>query len=491
MKNSKLRHLKNKWVITGLVIFIIVASFVYMRGGGKKPVIESVAVAIGDVREIVSVTGTISPADRSNLSFKRGGVVSHVYAKVGDRVKRGQLIATLDMSSEIAALRAAEATLSDMSRSLTSEEYAVERATLTTAEKSADNAIHDAYVRVQSALFNYTDTFFTNPQSVNPTINLRTDTTNIYDDINNKRLIVSDVLTKWSNRMNDNNAKMSDVVNDVLSYLRTIKSFMNDLSVIVSDLNPSNSGQSQTILNTYLSVMNSGLTSVNTAIDAVTDAQSALSSAQSKYNLKLAGNSSQAIAAQIAKVDQARAEVNAGSIISPIDGIVTRADPRVGEYVSPGSSGFAVQDTNFKIEARVPEADIAKIAIGNLASTTLDAYGRSIDFPSRVDLVDPAETVVEGVPTYKVTLHFVAPDIRIRSGMTANLEILTREKKNVLSLPFRAIMEENGRKVVRVLNRDGRTWNVVPVETGLKGSLGTIEVLGGLQEGDRVVTYVK
>ena len=52
----------------------------------------------------------------------------------------------------------------------------------------------------------------------------------------------------------------------------------------------------------------------------------------------------------------------------------------------------------------MPEADIAKVAIGDLASSTLDAYGSYVDFPAQVTMIDPAETVIEGVPTYKVTL---------------------------------------------------------------------------------------
>ena len=39
--------------------------------------------------------------------------------------------------------------------------------------------------------------------------------------------------------------------------------------------------------------------------------------------------------------------------------------------------------------------------------------------------IDPAATIIDGVPTYKVTLKFVDQDERIRSGMTANLDILT------------------------------------------------------------------
>jgi len=150
-----------------------------------------------------------------------------------------------------------------------------------------------------------------------------------------------------------------------------------------------------------------------------------------------------------------------------------------------------VQNDSFKIEAFVPEADIAKVAVGDLASSTLDAYGSYVDFPEQVTMIDPAETVIEGVPTYKVTLQFVAPDARIRSGMTANLEIHTHESDGVVEIPYRALASTATTTTVRVVSKDGKSYFIAPVMTGLKGSDGTIEIVSGLNPGDKVVTYVK
>ncbi len=99
--------------------------------------------------------------------------------------------------------------------------------------------------------------------------------------------------------------------------------------------------------------------------------------------------------------------------------------------------------------------------------------------------------MLEGVPTYKVTLMFVQNDSRIRSGMTANLEILTHEMDNVLEIPYRAVIDNDGSTTVRLVNQDGKTYTTVPVTVGLKGSDGTIAVLSGLSAGDKVVTYVQ
>jgi len=491
-KRSFLYHFKNKYVIAGLIIILIILGY-WLRHRSKAPTFEYTQATIGDVIERVSVTGTVSPIGKAALAFKKSGVITNIPVKVGDKVSKGDVIASLDDASDRAALASAQATLADMSRSLTPEELNVQQNSLDTAKQNALNAVHDGYAKAQSALVNYTDNFFMNPQSVNPTINLRTDSTTVQNSIDSERVVVSDALNSWSSGLSSvTSSNVSKFIKSVDGYLSTEKTFMSDLSNIVGKMNPGNSGLPQSIIDADTATMNTGLSTVNSAIDTVTSAETALSEAQSAYDLKLAGNSSQSIAAQQAKVDQAQVSVNDDNITSPIDGIVTQADPNVGEFVAAGQSGFAVEnDSSFKIEAYVPEADIAKVSIGDLASSTLDAYGAYVDFPAKVITIDPAETVLEGVPTYKVTLLFVNPDNRVRSGMTANLEILTHQALGVIEIPYRALVITSTSTTARIVSSDGKSYSSVPVSVGLKGSDGTIEITGGLKVGDKVVTYAK
>lgn len=487
---SFLKIFKNKWVIAIIVVALIILAYVFTHRGNNQT-IESAVATMGNVIEKVSVTGKVSPMDKANLAFEKGGVISMIAVKVGDRVVKGDLIASLNSADDAAALESEQATLADMSRPLTPEELSVQKVALDGANRDAMNAAHDSFIKAEDAVFNYADTFFTNPQSANPIINIRTQSSIQQNSLNNQRIGVTDMLNSWSKEL----SSISDpatLIDRSRAHLLDIKSFLNSLAIPVNDLNVANSGLSQSFITADVTAMNSGLSSINTAIDSVTSSRSALSSAKSNYDLKLSGNSAQSIAAQAAKVAQARAQLAKNSLVSPIDGLVTLADPHLGEFIAAGQSGFAVQSYGaLKIEAYVPEADIAKVALNDHAAVTLDAYGSDAYFPATVTAIDPAETVLEGVPTYKVTLVFSAPDARIRSGMTANTDILTHEADNVLTVPIRAIVDDNGDKSVRVLNADGKTFTTIPVAVGLKGSDGMIEVKSGLTEGDKVVTYVK
>ncbi len=501
------KYIKNKYTIIISIIVLIVGAYIYFRSDkGQK--FDFVAVQTGDIYERVSVTGKISPIEKADLAFEKSGKVISIKVKVGDRVKKGDLLAMLDSSSDRASLNSAQAKLADLSRGLNAPELALEESKIKTATVSLQNAKQDALntarsalVLTQTAVNNYADNLFDFPQSANPTINIRTSSQNLQNSINLERVVVSETFSKWKNDLE--NLKTVDDATQLISrvngYEAIVKAFMDKLSIIVNDLNTANSGLARATIDSHISLLNTGLTTLNQAISSVASAKSVLENANTNYDqiysnylLKNSGSSAQAVLAQKAVVEGYKAELEKNNLYSPINGVVTKVEPDIGEYVSPGTVSFGViSDGDYKIEAYVPEADIAKIKNSDQASTTLDAYGQSVDFPSVVVDIDPAETILEGVPTYRIVLRFIYKDTRIKSGMTANLEIMTNERKNVLTVPTRAIQTEDNNKYVRVVNSDGKTYTNVPVMVGLKGSDGMSEIISGVNVGDKVVTYIR
>ena len=111
---------------------------------------------------------------------------------------------------------------------------------------------------------------------------------------------------------------------------------------------------------------------------------------------------------------------------------------------------------------------------------------------AKVIAIDPAETIVDGIATYKTTFGFDAPDPRVRSGMTATVAIETERRLNVLRIPQRAITNEGGSKIVRlpaVSPEAAPTESVVT--TGLRGNDGMVEILSGLTEGSTIIVGTK
>ena len=74
--------------------------------------------------------------------------------------------------------------------------------------------------------------------------------------------------------------------------------------------------------------------------------------------------------------------------------------------------------------------------------------------------------------------------------MSADIDVHTAERNNVLAVPRRVVDESNGKKTVDILIGDGEV-KTVEIKTGLRGDEGEIEVTSGLQEGDQVIILKK
>ena len=148
-----------------------------------------------------------------------------------------------------------------------------------------------------------------------------------------------------------------------------------------------------------------------------------------------------------------------------------------------------ISEAGFEIEANITEVDISKVKIGNKAEVELDAYGNDESFEAVVVSIDPAEEVIEGVATYKTVLQFLDAGDKIKSGMSADLEIMTNMKENIIAIPQRAVIYRNGDRIVKIMV-NGEIMER-EVETGVKGSDGKIEILSGINEGDTVITFME
>lgn len=192
-----------------------------------------------------------------------------------------------------------------------------------------------------------------------------------------------------------------------------------------------------------------------------------------------------------AQLDLTLNNIEQNTIKAPVEGVVTKIEFEIGEQTAPTQTIITMlADHEFILELDISETDISKLRLGNQASVTLDAYGEDIIFPGEVIFIEPAETEIQGVVYYKVDIDFDPGDYEIKSGMTASADIITAEKEDILMIPIRAILEREQQKVVRIMFGK-KSVQEMPVEIGIMGDEGMVEVLAGVEDGDEVVTYVK
>lgn len=202
--------------------------------------------------------------------------------------------------------------------------------------------------------------------------------------------------------------------------------------------------------------------------------------------------------AQVAQVQAAlqlaALQIEDSVIKAPLDGIVTGVNYEEGEDSSLSKPVIAMLgENNLEIEVLVSETDVAKVNKDNEAEITLDAFGDDRKFKAVIVSVDPAETAVQEVVYYKVNVAFADAKENLAGilpGMTANVLITTNKKDDVLYIPSRAVIERtDGMKIVRTLI-DNKI-NEVPVNLGMRGDNGKVEIVSGLKEGDVIVTSIK
>ena len=463
----------------------------------------------------ITVSGTVQAAHSVDLGFAQSGRVSHVYAAVGDPVKAGQTIAEIDNGDLRAAVVQAQATLDAAQAQLDSlkngtrpEQIAVtqtqidsDNAAIAQANQSIVNAIQSAYTYSDDAIHNKVDQFFNNPRSTTPTLTFQASNSQLQTALQNERTSVDPMLSSWQSESAGLTpaSDLSSAAAMAQQNLAVISELLSGANAALNTAIPT-SATTQATINGYAASVATARGNVNAAQSALTSALTALQTAQASLakdqknlSLQQAGSTSTDIAAQEAQVAAAQAALQVAQaqlaktiVVAPFDGTITRMDAKVGEVVAPTNPQISmISNGLFQIVSYVPEVEIAGVQIGNSATTTLDAYGPQTFFTAKVIAIDPAETVVNGVSTYKTTLQFDAADPRIKSGMTASVDITTASVPNTIAIPLGAIFQKNGAQVVQVVR--GNQLVDVPITTGVSTELGNVQITSGLYDGDMIV----
>lgn len=228
-------------------------------------------------------------------------------------------------------------------------------------------------------------------------------------------------------------------------------------------------------------------TNVALQIAAVTSAQAALDQKKAgPRSVDLAPLRAQVMDAQTAYA-QALDRLHDLEIAAPVDGIVTEVTPKVGEQIAPNAKVISmIGNQGYTVEALIPEGDIAKVQVSQPVTLTLESFGEDLVFTGKVITVHPDQTKVQDAIYYKVNIGVDPKEGKeIKPGMTANVTILAAEHKDVLFINNRSVRDTDGKKTVRVVKQGVATE--VPVELGLHGDEGRVEITSGVQVGDEIV----
>lgn len=180
----------------------------------------------------------------------------------------------------------------------------------------------------------------------------------------------------------------------------------------------------------------------------------------------------------VATVAQARQRLADLTLSAPLDGEVLRLDGNVGEVPRSGDVVLWIgQREPMRIEAEVDEEDIPKVQRGQKVLVKADAWPNRI-FTAHVTSLTPKGDPVSKNYRVRITLD---PGQPLQIGMTAEVNIVVRETKDALLVPFSALRGES------VFVVEGARVRRRQIRAGIVGTT-KVEVLDGLKENELVVS---
>ncbi len=191
-----------------------------------------------------------------------------------------------------------------------------------------------------------------------------------------------------------------------------------------------------------------------------------------------------------ARLDTARAQqelnrvrLSKTVIRAPFDGVIGLRQVSPGAYVKPGDDIAALEGLGaMKLDFRVPEIYLARLAVGQRLTARVDAYPDQ-GFEGVIYAIEPA--LDEETRAVLLRARLPNPDSKLRPGLFARVSLILERRENALVVPEQAIVPL-GQKTFVYRVMDGKA-TMTPVKLGLRRP-GLVEILEGANVGDRVVT---
>ena len=206
-------------------------------------------------------------------------------------------------------------------------------------------------------------------------------------------------------------------------------------------------------------------------------------------------------------VKKAQTNLGYATITSPIDGVVLSKAVEEGQTVAssfntPTLFTIAKDLTDMRVIANVDEADIGEVKEGQRVTFTVDAFPEDT-FQGFVSQVRQEAAAESNVVTYEVVISAPNEDLKLKPGLTANVNIFTLEMKDILTIPNKALRFtpneamlsegetiQNAEGKTKVWVKEGSVLKAMPVKTGLTNGTLT-QVLEGLAPGTEIITEIQ
>lgn len=464
--------------------------------------LQTVAAERGTLISTIGATGTVRAKQTATLDWQTSGTVEKVFLAVGDQVKSGQVLASLEETSLSQNVILASADLVNAQKALEDLLNSdLQQALALQALEKAQQALEDLNnPELQQALGLQAIADATRTLEYAQTAYQSVQTAASQSDIDAAKAQVTlaqDELKKAQDRFAPYADKPEDNVQRA-TYQSQVSAAQQKYDYAVRNYNYLLSSASETdlaVAEANLATAQARLLESQRQYERIKDGanpadvallEAQLSDAQREWERIKDGADPDDVAVAEARITAAEATLNLKEIKAPFDGVLTMREIQIGDQVQPGMTAFRIDDlSSLLVDLEISEVDINQVREGQEVSLTFDAISGK-EYYGEIIEVALVGTQVEGIVNFTVTIELLDADEQVRPGMTSAVNIIIGELENVLLIPNRAVRVVDNKRVIYVLGKNG-DMKQVEILLGASSDVYSELLEGDLSVGDMIV----
>ncbi len=413
---------------------------------------------IGTLTQTVSGTGQVSATNQTDVKSQVSGTITSVKGAVGQKVRAGDLIATIDSTQAALDLENARLALEKLQEPPKDTELSNAQNAVSKAYADGFNAAANTFLDMSSVMDGLKNLlysragFLSDQYSTNfaqSTRDYLTTASRDYDravDEYGKVLIEYRGVTRASPQ-----ADVSRLLEDTYALSKNVANVLqethNALTRIITtqpDYNPSAATSAQ-------SDVTSWSTKINADVSGIVNAQNGIDTANNSLKTLTRGADALDIRSQELTLRQKQQAYADYFITAPFDGVIGRIPVNVYDQASGGTVIATVIGLRKSVTVSLNEIDAAKVLADQQASLTFDA-AQGLVATGTVSEIDLVGTMTQGVVNYNAKVAINSDDARMKPGMSTNVTIVTDHKEGALLVPSAAVKTQGNIHYVQILD---------------------------------------
>lgn len=465
MKKNKFHQVyswakNNKKTTTVIVLVLLIAIyFIYksVSASSTTPQYTLSIAQIGTITQTISQSGQVSASNQTDIQSQVSGTIKSINVSVGQSVKAGDLIATIDNANAQISLENARISYAKLTVPAKTADVEIAKNNLAKAYDSGFNAVSQVYLDLPTVMSGTKDLLYSqtgylsdqNASYLSSSARAYRDTAGSAFDKAYNKYQATLLSFKGLNR-SSSTADLDKLFADTYDTIKAVAEAVTSAQNAINYIKTTQPDYQSNSLTTAFANVTTWANQANSNVSSVLSAQNSILSSKNSLNILVQGSDELDIRSARLSLEQAQRTYDNYFIRAPYDGIIGRIPVNIYGQAGSGTTIATIVGQQKLVSISLNEIDASKVQVGQKVNITFDAID-GLNATGTVSVVDQIGTLTSGVVSYGVKININTNDDRIKPGMSVNASIITLEKSNVLIVPSSAIKKSGKETYVQSL----------------------------------------